>query len=284
MCRSDLLCMRVWPCWWKSGTFFVCVCQGDHATVSKELERAALPHLCHGSGGVPVFRRSCVWLGFIGVCPQVRELLQLSVCQHNRRQRNPGLRWVSPPHIYPSWVAERCPASQKRFQKQFAALPWLIFLVCVSDCSRQDEQFSLVFTIASFMNNFMTLLSGFLFDHFGTMVTRFCAVWVQLPNNRKLTERSMLMSAFKKKSRFHRKKNSRKSCLFGHNRDCCWNQCIGFFPSITKRKLKWFLNIWISEAFKEVEFKPAFLLPNWIIFVTCDSVILNIDSKHKKIL
>uniref|UniRef100_H3D6G5 Solute carrier family 43 member 3b n=1 Tax=Tetraodon nigroviridis TaxID=99883 RepID=H3D6G5_TETNG len=46
----------------------------------------------------------------------------------------------------------------------------------VLDCSRQDEQFSLVFTIASFMNNFMTLLSGFLFDHFGTMVTRFCAI------------------------------------------------------------------------------------------------------------
>lgn len=57
------------------------------------------------------------------------------------------------------------------------------FLVCVSDCSSQDEQFSLVFTIASFMNNFMTLLSGFLFDHFGTMVTRFCAVWVQIQNN-----------------------------------------------------------------------------------------------------
>eukprot|EP00066_Takifugu_rubripes_P005941 XP_003970377.1 PREDICTED: solute carrier family 43 member 3-like [Takifugu rubripes] len=46
----------------------------------------------------------------------------------------------------------------------------------VLDCSHQDEQFSLVFTTASFMNNFMTLLSGFLFDHFGTMVTRFCAV------------------------------------------------------------------------------------------------------------
>lgn len=42
----------------------------------------------------------------------------------------------------------------------------------VTDCSAQDEQFSLVFTIASFMNNFLTLPNGFLFDHFGTTVTR----------------------------------------------------------------------------------------------------------------
>ncbi|XP_029297548.1 solute carrier family 43 member 3-like [Cottoperca gobio] len=42
----------------------------------------------------------------------------------------------------------------------------------VLDCSGQDEQFSLVFTIASFMNNFLTLPSGFLFDQFGTTVAR----------------------------------------------------------------------------------------------------------------
>uniref|UniRef100_A0A3Q4AIP5 Solute carrier family 43 member 3a n=1 Tax=Mola mola TaxID=94237 RepID=A0A3Q4AIP5_MOLML len=46
----------------------------------------------------------------------------------------------------------------------------------VLDCSGQDERFSLVFTIASFMNNFMTLLSGFLFDRFGTTVTRLVAI------------------------------------------------------------------------------------------------------------
>ncbi|XP_058505440.1 solute carrier family 43 member 3b isoform X1 [Solea solea] len=40
------------------------------------------------------------------------------------------------------------------------------------DCSGQDEKFSLVFTIASFMNNFMTLPNGFLFDYFGTTVAR----------------------------------------------------------------------------------------------------------------
>ncbi|XP_010733813.3 solute carrier family 43 member 3b [Larimichthys crocea] len=40
------------------------------------------------------------------------------------------------------------------------------------DCSGQYEQFSLVFTIASFMNNFLTLPNGFLFDRFGTTVAR----------------------------------------------------------------------------------------------------------------
>lgn len=76
----------------------------------------------------------------------------------------------------PSRVAMRRPTSLKDSR---TGLEDLFFPVCVSDCSRQDEQFSLVFTTASFMNNFMTLFSGFLFDHFGTMVTRFCAVWVQ---------------------------------------------------------------------------------------------------------
>lgn len=49
----------------------------------------------------------------------------------------------------------------------------LSFLTFVSaDCAGQDEQFSLIFTIASFMNNFLTLPNGFLFDRFGTTVTR----------------------------------------------------------------------------------------------------------------
>ncbi|XP_022045260.2 solute carrier family 43 member 3b [Acanthochromis polyacanthus] len=46
----------------------------------------------------------------------------------------------------------------------------------VLDCSRQDEQFSLVFTIASFMNNFLTLPNGFLFDRFGTTVARLVGI------------------------------------------------------------------------------------------------------------
>ncbi|KAG7275763.1 hypothetical protein CRUP_009866 [Coryphaenoides rupestris] len=44
----------------------------------------------------------------------------------------------------------------------------------VLDCSGQDEQLSLVFTIASFMNNFMTLPSGFLFDFLGTTINLHC--------------------------------------------------------------------------------------------------------------
>ncbi|NXS50606.1 S43A3 protein, partial [Balaeniceps rex] len=44
------------------------------------------------------------------------------------------------------------------------------------DCSQQDEQFSLVFTIGSFMNNFMTFPMGFIFDRFGTAVARLIAI------------------------------------------------------------------------------------------------------------
>ncbi|XP_044047173.1 solute carrier family 43 member 3a isoform X2 [Siniperca chuatsi] len=44
------------------------------------------------------------------------------------------------------------------------------------DCSRQDEQFSLIFTIASFLNNFLSLVNGYLFDRFGTMVTRLLGI------------------------------------------------------------------------------------------------------------
>ncbi|NXL07593.1 S43A3 protein, partial [Mesembrinibis cayennensis] len=44
------------------------------------------------------------------------------------------------------------------------------------NCSRQDEQFSLVFTIGSFMNNFMTFPMGFIFDCFGTTVARLIAI------------------------------------------------------------------------------------------------------------
>lgn len=44
------------------------------------------------------------------------------------------------------------------------------------DCSEQDEQFSLVFTIGSFMNNFMTFPMGVVFDRFGTMAARLIAM------------------------------------------------------------------------------------------------------------
>nr|XP_015827368.2 solute carrier family 43 member 3a [Nothobranchius furzeri] len=45
-----------------------------------------------------------------------------------------------------------------------------------TDCPSQDEQFSLVFTIASFLNNFLNLVNGFLFDRFGTMATRMLGI------------------------------------------------------------------------------------------------------------
>ncbi|KAM6971796.1 solute carrier family 43 member 3a [Aplochiton taeniatus] len=45
-----------------------------------------------------------------------------------------------------------------------------------TDCSSQDERFALVFTIASFLNNFLSLPNGFLFDRFGTMVTRLLGI------------------------------------------------------------------------------------------------------------
>uniref|UniRef100_UPI0037E9A25A equilibrative nucleobase transporter 1-like n=1 Tax=Semicossyphus pulcher TaxID=241346 RepID=UPI0037E9A25A len=45
-----------------------------------------------------------------------------------------------------------------------------------TDCSRQDEQFSLIFTIASFLNNFVNLIIGYVFDRFGTLVTRLLGI------------------------------------------------------------------------------------------------------------
>ncbi|XP_028594462.2 equilibrative nucleobase transporter 1 isoform X1 [Podarcis muralis] len=46
----------------------------------------------------------------------------------------------------------------------------------VTDCSAQDEQFSLIFTIGSFMNNFMTFPTGYIFDRFGTTAARLLAI------------------------------------------------------------------------------------------------------------
>ncbi|XP_028271845.1 solute carrier family 43 member 3a [Parambassis ranga] len=45
-----------------------------------------------------------------------------------------------------------------------------------ADCSSQDEMFSLVFTIASFLNNFMNVVNGYVFDRFGTMITRLLGI------------------------------------------------------------------------------------------------------------
>uniref|UniRef100_A0A6J0TLU3 Equilibrative nucleobase transporter 1 isoform X2 n=1 Tax=Pogona vitticeps TaxID=103695 RepID=A0A6J0TLU3_9SAUR len=45
-----------------------------------------------------------------------------------------------------------------------------------TDCSAQDEQLSLIFTIGSFMNNFMTFPTGYIFDRFGTTAARLLAI------------------------------------------------------------------------------------------------------------
>ncbi|XP_060740476.1 solute carrier family 43 member 3b [Tachysurus vachellii] len=44
------------------------------------------------------------------------------------------------------------------------------------ECTKQDEQLSIIFTVASFMNNFLTLPNGFVFDYFGTTVTRLLGI------------------------------------------------------------------------------------------------------------
>lgn len=45
-----------------------------------------------------------------------------------------------------------------------------------ADCKAQDERFSLIFTLASFMNNFMTFPTGYIFDRFHTTVARLLAI------------------------------------------------------------------------------------------------------------
>lgn len=46
-----------------------------------------------------------------------------------------------------------------------------------TDCKAQDERFSLIFTLASFMNNFMTFPTGYIFDRFKTTVARLLAIF-----------------------------------------------------------------------------------------------------------
>ncbi|XP_055988889.1 equilibrative nucleobase transporter 1 [Sorex fumeus] len=45
-----------------------------------------------------------------------------------------------------------------------------------ADCKAQDERFSLIFTLASFMNNFMTFPTGYIFDRFHTTAARLVAI------------------------------------------------------------------------------------------------------------
>lgn len=45
-------------------------------------------------------------------------------------------------------------------------------------CKAQDARFSLIFTLASFMNNFMTFPAGYIFDRFKTTVARLIAIFL----------------------------------------------------------------------------------------------------------
>ncbi|KAM4846967.1 equilibrative nucleobase transporter 1 [Thomomys bottae] len=47
-----------------------------------------------------------------------------------------------------------------------------------ADCKGQDERFSLIFTLASFMNNFMTFPTGYIFDRFKTAIARLIAIFL----------------------------------------------------------------------------------------------------------
>ncbi|KAJ8342083.1 hypothetical protein SKAU_G00320110 [Synaphobranchus kaupii] len=45
-----------------------------------------------------------------------------------------------------------------------------------TDCSGQDEQFALIFTLASFLNSFCAFLLGYVFDCYGTTVARILGI------------------------------------------------------------------------------------------------------------
>ncbi|XP_029018844.2 solute carrier family 43 member 3a [Betta splendens] len=45
-----------------------------------------------------------------------------------------------------------------------------------TDCTKQDVNFSLVFTLAAFLNSFSTSVNGYIFDRFGTMATRLLGI------------------------------------------------------------------------------------------------------------
>ncbi|XP_044537887.1 solute carrier family 43 member 3 [Gracilinanus agilis] len=47
-----------------------------------------------------------------------------------------------------------------------------------AQCSAQDSKFSLIFTLASFANNFVTFPTGYIFDRLGTTVARLIAIFL----------------------------------------------------------------------------------------------------------
>lgn len=60
---------------------------------------------------------------------------------------------------------------------RLAHAPWAPeTALSLPDCKAQDERFLLIFTLASFMNNFMTFPTGYIFDRFKTTVARLIAM------------------------------------------------------------------------------------------------------------
>uniref|UniRef100_A0A9L0K6P4 Solute carrier family 43 member 3 n=1 Tax=Equus asinus TaxID=9793 RepID=A0A9L0K6P4_EQUAS len=55
---------------------------------------------------------------------------------------------------------------------------WLTGNTTLTNFKAQDEKFSLIFTLASFMNNFMTFPTGYIFDHFKNTVARLIAIFL----------------------------------------------------------------------------------------------------------
>ncbi len=94
----------VCPCRWQysvcSSSAFVCVSVWDHAAAWEQPEGATAHHFCHRSGGVSVFRWSCVRMGLTCFCPEDGGLLQLFVRQCHRSQCYAGLRSVWWPHLH----------------------------------------------------------------------------------------------------------------------------------------------------------------------------------------
>lgn len=73
-----------------------------------------------------------------------------------------------------SQVASGRPLAERREPRGVCGCP--SSPVLAPDCKAQDERFSLVFTLASFMNNFMTFPTGYIFDRFHTTAARLLAM------------------------------------------------------------------------------------------------------------
>lgn len=165
-CSVSFLCRREGCCAGNDKDFKWVFCASVCVSVRRH-EGETRPHSGHWSAGVPVLLRRDVRVGFARLRPEGGGLLRLPVRQRHRGERHAGRRSVpSPPHA--------CRVKGKKQRRSGKSAP-----LCPADCSEQDDQFSLIFTIASFVNSFSSLPSGFFYDYFGTMAARLLAMWVR---------------------------------------------------------------------------------------------------------